>query len=122
MSQNQGPEGLEGRELLPEENEVLKKGAEYKALTALPGWKRLLDFLEQEADAALGALRQSESLDPFVNLGLKLSWKHREHVLQMVQVEAAGAIQQRAELVVQLLETQGEEWLDGVLMQEAIED
>lgn len=88
--------------LLPEEKEILQKGKDYHDLTSLPGWKRLLDFIEQLADDSLGKIRGSESSDPLVLLGEKVAWKQREYVLRQIQAEALEATEHRTELLADL--------------------
>lgn len=88
--------------LHPEEKEVLRKGRDYEQLLNSPGWKRMLDFVEELADGALARMRSSESSDQTVVLAARLAWKQREMVLHLMQTEALDGIEQRKELLEQI--------------------
>lgn len=84
--------------LTREEQELQLKAGAYAALVKSPAWKHLLDFLAGLADEPLARLRQSSSTDPSVIFQLTLRWRERENILNAVQDEVLGKIEEWREL------------------------
>jgi hypothetical protein len=75
--------------------EVLRAGADYKALIETAGWKRLLDDLEARSNKALAALRNYSGHDPMEIKSLRDRWVEAEDSLHFVQVVAGEAVDRR---------------------------
>lgn len=78
---------------------LMEKAAAYEALVQSLGWRHLLDFLEHEANEAIGKLRKVNLSDRDAAYNELIIWRDKEEVLLGVQYEVIGTIEQKRALV-----------------------
>ena len=76
------------------DREILHKASLIKDADASGVLQMVLDFLAEQEDKALTALRQSKSADPVENEGLRLAWKAKGEVLEAFDSYANGLLNQ----------------------------
>lgn len=92
-------------ELTQEERDLLEVGRDYKALTQMAAWPRLLDFLARWEDTALNDLRACKSSDTEVLKMLVLRWKERSSIREDLQAEVYETIEERLKWLKELSES-----------------
>lgn len=97
------------RKFDPEMVDILRRGEEYRVLSEQPGWKRLLDELEKDIDHAIRSVRECQSSDEKVKLGLVNKWLHLEKDFHELHIKVYGAIEQREALLKEIAEHTGED-------------
>lgn len=78
---------------------LMEKAAAYETLVQSLGWRHLLDFLEHEANEAIGKLRKVKLSDRDAAYNELVIWRDKEEVLLGVQYEVIGTIEQKRALV-----------------------
>lgn len=78
---------------------LMEKAAAYETLVQSLGWRHLLDFLEHEANEAIGKLRKVKLSDRDAAYNELIIWRDKEEVLLGVQYEVIGTIEQKRALV-----------------------
>lgn len=86
----------------PNFDAISRDARDFESLIKHPGWIKLLDRLEHEANLALGRLRECKSDDPVIIKGFRDRWAQAEAVIRTIESIAVQAVALRDAILADL--------------------